>query len=176
MRRQLIGDLIELQRRRIDVDPLGTYEEIGVRSFGQGLFHKEPVDGIALGNKRVFEVQPGDLIFSNVFAWEGAVALAGPAEAGRCGSHRFMTYTAKTEDVDLGYLRYYFMSEPGLAALGVASPGSAGRNRTLGPDVGGCRQPAQSRRRRPRCVGYVWPIAAVGHEPALRCRASAWLL
>lgn len=131
MRRQLIGDLIELQRRRIDVDPLGTYEEIGVRSFGQGLFHKEPVDGIALGNKRVFEVQPGDLIFSNVFAWEGAVALAGPAEAGRCGSHRFMTYTAKTEDVDLGYLRYYFMSEPGLAALGVASPGSAGRNRTL---------------------------------------------
>ena len=48
--------------------------EIGVRSFGRGIFHKEPIDGTALGNKRVFRIEPGDLVLSNVFAWEGAVA------------------------------------------------------------------------------------------------------
>ncbi|MFN8187888.1 MAG: hypothetical protein U0R69_12540 [Gaiellales bacterium] len=131
MRSVRVGDLIELQRRRIEVDPLLTYEEIGIRSFGRGIFHKEPVDGSALGSKRIFEVWPGDLVFNNVFAWEGAVGLAGSAERGRCGSHRFLTYTARTEDVDLAYLRYFFVSDPGVRALRVASPGSAGRNRTL---------------------------------------------
>lgn len=131
MRRVRVGDLIELQRRKVEVDPIETYEEIGVRSFGRGIFHKEPVAGTALGNKRVFKVCPGDLVFNNVFAWEGAVALAGPSETGKCGSHRFLTYTARTRSVDLSYLLYFFISEAGLAALGAASPGSAGRNRTL---------------------------------------------
>lgn len=134
MRRARVGDLIELQRRKIEVDPFETYEEIGVRSFGRGIFHKEPVTGAALGSKRMFRVCPGDLVFNNVFAWEGAVALAGSSEAGRCGSHRFLTYTARDSDVDLAFLQYFFVSEPGLAALGSASPGSAGRNRTLAID------------------------------------------
>lgn len=131
MTRVRVGELIELQRRKIEVDPLETYEEIGVRSFGRGIFHKEPVTGATLGAKRVFHIRPGDLVFNNVFAWEGAVALAGASEAGKCGSHRFLTYTARSDDVDLAYLLYLFLSEPGLAAIGVASPGSAGRNRTL---------------------------------------------
>ncbi len=134
MRRARVGDLIQLQRRKIDVDPFETYEEIGIRSFGRGIFHKEPVVGAALGSKRMFKVCPGDLVFNNVFAWEGAVALAGPDEASKCGSHRFLTYTARDNSVDLAFLRYFFVSEPGLAALGSASPGSAGRNRTLAID------------------------------------------
>ncbi len=134
MKRARVGDLIDLQRRRIEVDPLETYEEIGVRSFGKGIFHKEPVIGAALGAKRIFKVRPGDLVFNNVFAWEGAVALAGPDEDGKCGSHRFLTYTAQDESVDVAFLLYFFLSEPGLASLRTASPGSAGRNRTLAID------------------------------------------
>jgi type I restriction enzyme, S subunit len=134
VKRARVGDVIELQRRKIEVDPLETYEEIGVRSFGKGIFHKEPVIGAVLGSKRMFTVCPGDLVFNNVFAWEGAVALAGSSKAGMCGSHRFLTYTARDSDVDLAFLRYFFISEPGLAALGSASPGSAGRNRTLAID------------------------------------------
>lgn len=129
-----VGDVIRLERRIVDVDPLATYEEIGIRSFGNGIFHKEPVSGTDLGTKRIFQVQPGDLVLSNVFAWEGAIALAAPAEAGRVGSHRFMTYVPVGEDVDSGYLRWFFLSDPGLALIRQASPGSAGRNRTLAVD------------------------------------------
>ncbi len=132
--REKVGDVLMLKRRAVAVDPLATYQEIGIRSFGNGLFHKEPVTGADLGAKRVFSIEPGDLVLSNVFAWEGAVALAGDAEAGRIGSHRFMTYVAADERVDTAYLRYFFTSEPGLALLGSASPGSAGRNRTLAID------------------------------------------
>lgn len=127
-----MGDLVRLRRTQVTVDPLETYREIGIRSFGKGIFHKEPVGGEALGAKRVFQVHPGDLVLSNVFAWEGAIARATDAEEGMIGSHRFMTYEAKSENIDLAWLHYFLMSESGLKKLRAASPGSAGRNRTLG--------------------------------------------
>ena len=130
-----VGDVLCLERRAGTVNPLETYQEIGVRSFGKGIFHKEPVSGAEVGIKRIFRIEPGDLVFSNVFAWEGAVALATDAERGLVGSHRFMTYVpVDAAAVDVRYLRYLFTSELGLEFLRKASPGSAGRNRTLAID------------------------------------------
>lgn len=126
-----IGKLLALQRRAVDVDPVATYQEIGVRSFGRGLFVKPMVTGADLGGKRVFKIKDRDLVVSNVFAWEGAVAVAGPDHDEMIGSHRFMTWLPRDADVDVGYLCHYFGSDAGLESLGRASPGSAGRNRTL---------------------------------------------
>lgn len=126
-----LGEVLQLQRRWVKVDPLTTYEEIGVRCFGNGIFHKAPIDGSTLGNKRVLRIEPGDLVFNNVFAWEGAVAVASESEAGKIGSHRFVTYTTDKSRCSADYLRWFFKSEPGLEVLRRVSPGSAGRNRTL---------------------------------------------
>lgn len=126
-----VGDVLALQRRAVDVDPLAGYVEIGVRSFGKGIFHKEPLTGADLGAKRVFRIEPGDLVISNVFAWEGAVALATQAERGTIGSHRFMTFTPASDAIDSAWASWFFRSEPGLERIRKASPGSAGRNRTL---------------------------------------------
>jgi type I restriction enzyme, S subunit len=129
-----VGDVLSLQRRMVKVDFDGTYEEIGIRSFGRGVFHKEPVPGAALGMKRVFRIEPGDLLLSNVFAWEGAIAVAAEAERGKIGSHRFMTYTAVDNRIETAWASWFFRSEPGLELIRKASPGSAGRNRTLAID------------------------------------------
>jgi hypothetical protein len=129
-----VGDVLRLERRQIDVDPTGNYREIGVRSFGNGIFHKPAVTGDQLGNKRVFKIEPGDLVLSNVFGWEGAVALAGETERGMIGSHRFMTYVPRDQRILTAWARWFFTSERGLELLGAASPGSAGRNRTLAID------------------------------------------
>lgn len=129
-----IGDILELRRDQVAVDLSSTYTEIGVRSFGHGLFVKEPVTGVDLGDKRVFRIRAGDLIVSNVFAWEGAVAVAGEEHDGLIGSHRFMTWSPIDDsevEVDVHYLQHYFTSDQGLTLLRQASPGSAGRNRTL---------------------------------------------
>lgn len=134
LRQARVGDIVRLARRPVTIELAGTYGEIGVRSFGKGIFHKEPVSGADLGTKRVFRIEPGDLVLSNVFAWEGAIAVATDAEHGRIGSHRFMTYVPLDEDVDPNFLRYFFISESGLALIRKASPGSAGRNRTLAID------------------------------------------
>jgi type I restriction enzyme S subunit len=127
-----VGDVLALQRRAVAVDTSQTYREIGTRSFGRGIFHKEPISGVALGNKRVFEIHPGDLIVSNVFAWEGAIAVAGSSEQGCIGSHRFMTFVADPQGADPRYVCYFFLSEFGMPLIQSASPGAAGRNRTLG--------------------------------------------
>lgn len=124
------GDVMELQRRRVEPELDRTYREVGVRSFGRGLFIKEPRLGAAIGDKKVYAVEPDDLVVSNVFAWEGAVAFAGNDAEGAIGSHRFMTWTP-TRDVAVAYLAHFFTSDAGLALLRRASPGSAGRNRTL---------------------------------------------
>ncbi|WEH33253.1 hypothetical protein PZB75_07570 [Streptomyces sp. AM 4-1-1] len=123
---------MSLVRRPVAISPDGEYREIGLRSFGRGVFHKDPVSGTEIGEKRVFYIKPDDLLFSNVFAWEGAVALATEREDGLIGSHRFMTFRVNESIAEPRYLLHYFYGGPGLTKLVAASPGSAGRNRTLG--------------------------------------------
>ena len=132
--RALVGEVLSLERRAVAVEPDQTYEEIGIRSFGRGIFHKEPVVGAEVGTKRVFRIEPGDLVISNVFAWEGAIAVASDTEAGRIGSHRFMTFVATDNRIDTRWASWFFQSDPGLDLIRQASPGSAGRNRTLAID------------------------------------------
>ncbi len=129
--RAYVGEVLSLKRRFVTVDLDSEYKEIGVRAFGRGIFHKEPLTGAALGNKRVFWIMPGDLVISNVFAWEGAVAVASGAEEGTIGSHRFMTFVPLDDRLDISWVAWFFQSKSGLELIRRASPGSAGRNRTL---------------------------------------------
>ncbi len=127
-----VGDILQLERRAVDIDPLGEYTLIGVYSFGKGIFHREPTAGAQLGSYRFFEIQPGDLVLSNIQAWEAAIAHAGAHDEGCIGTHRFLTYVpVDPEQVDTNYLRYFFLSEPGFTLIQKASPGSVTRNRTL---------------------------------------------
>lgn len=125
-------DVAPLVRREQSIDFDGTYPELGIRSFGKGAFHKPPLSGAEVGTKRLYRIEPGDLLFSNVFAWEGAIAIAQPEDAGRFGSHRFITCRANPALTSAEFLRYYFLSDEGMLKIGEASPGGAGRNRTLG--------------------------------------------
>lgn len=130
--RRQMKEIAPIIRRSVVTDPEEIYPELGIRSFGKGTFHKVALTGIEVGSKRLYRIEPGDLIFNNVFAWEGAVAVARPEDAGRFGSHRFITCVVKREAVTAGFLCFYFLTDEGLQQLGEASPGGAGRNRTLG--------------------------------------------
>jgi type I restriction enzyme, S subunit len=124
-------EVAPLVRRPIEVDFEVDYHELGIRSFGKGTFHKPAISGASLGTKRIFSIEPKDLVFNNVFAWEGAVAVAKEEDKGRVGSHRFITCVAKPGITTPQFLYFYFLTSRGLKLLGEASPGGAGRNRTL---------------------------------------------
>ncbi|MBX9806937.1 MAG: restriction endonuclease subunit S [Flavobacteriaceae bacterium] len=108
------------------------YQEIGIRSHAKGIFHKEPVIGKSLGNKSVFWIEPDCFVVNIVFAWEQAIAKTTEAERGMIASHRFPMYKPKEGVLDLDYLLYFFKSAKGKNLLELASPGGAGRNKTLG--------------------------------------------
>lgn len=130
-RRTRLGWVLREAHRPVAVEPDRSYAEIGIRSHGRGVFHKEAVFGRQLEEKKVFWVEPGDLVFNIVFAWERAVAVVSEAERGRIASHRFPTYRPIQNLCDVRFLRFLFISDFGRFLLDQNSPGAAGRNRTL---------------------------------------------
>lgn len=134
MRRVRVGDVLELKRLPVEIDPFDEYVPIGIRSFGKGIFHYEPTPGEELSKLRFFEVRPRELVLSNIKAWEGAIAVSTEDERGCIASNRFLTYVPKANGADVSYLRYFFLSDAGLPLIQRASPGSADRNRTLAID------------------------------------------
>ena len=128
----MLGDCLSRVEKPVEVKPNALYTQIGIRSHGKGLFHKEPVTGAALGNKAAFWIEPDCFIVNIVFAWEQAIGKTTQFEVGMIGSHRFPMYRPVNDRVDIDYLISYFLTKRGTDILEAASPGGAGRNKTLG--------------------------------------------
>lgn len=126
-----LREVAPIIRRKVEIETNMKYPELGIRSFGKGTFHKPAIKGAELGSKRIYRIEPGDLLFSNVFAWEGAIAVVRPEDKNRFGSHRFITCLPDTSTALAEYLRTWFLSSEGMAEIRAASPGAAGRNKTL---------------------------------------------
>ena len=127
-----IEDMFDRVGTPVDLDDTQTYREIGIRSHGKGIFHKEETTATEIGNKRVFWVEPDCFVVNIVFAWERAVAKTTEKENGMIASHRFPMYKPKKDTVDLAYITESFITKRGQNVLILASPGGAGRNKTLG--------------------------------------------
>lgn len=130
----MLGDCLSRVERPVEVKPNELYTQIGIRSHGKGLFYKEPVTGAALGNKAIFWIEPDCFIVNIVFAWEQAIGKTTQSEVGMIGSHRFPMYRPVNDRVNIDYLISYFLTKRGTDILEAASPGGAGRNKTLGQD------------------------------------------
>lgn len=135
-----LGKVIERVGRPVQVEPSLSYVQIGIRSHGKGIFHKDPVKGLELGSKSVFWIEPNRLVLNIVFGWEQAVARTTDKEIGTIGSHRFPMYRPKVDDtrtplVDIDYVLAYLLTKRGTEILQESSPGGAGRNKTLGQEL-----------------------------------------
>jgi type I restriction enzyme S subunit len=127
-----IEQILKKRSKAVSVEPDTQYVQIGLRSHGKGIFYKQPVTGKSLGNKRVFWVQRDCLVVNIVFAWEQAVGKTTEREEGLIASHRFPMYAPRDEEADIDFIVRFFLRPRGKHLLGLASPGGAGRNRTLG--------------------------------------------
>ena len=126
-----LGEVAPIVRRPVKLDRLAKYREIGARSFGRGLFEKPQFDGAEATWEKPVLVAKGDLVFSNIKAWEGAISWATEAHDGCIASHRYITCVPCADLALPEFLARYLLSHDGLAAIGQASRGSADRNRTL---------------------------------------------
>jgi type I restriction enzyme S subunit len=131
--RTRVGDVIELVREPVEIDLATKYERLGLRSFGRGLIRHPPVPGSEVGKLRFYSVRANELVLSHQMAWEGAIAVTSESDSHLIASNRFLTYASREPArADVSYLRYFFLSDRGMAMIRRASPGSTIRNRTLG--------------------------------------------
>lgn len=125
-------NVLKRVRNSVNIIADEEYKQIGIRSHGKGIFYKETVSGKELGNKSVFWIEPNCFVANIVFAWEQAIGKTTKNEIGMIASHRFPMYKPQANKLDLDYLVYLFKSKRGKYLLELASPGGAGRNKTLG--------------------------------------------
>lgn len=122
-------------RREVTIGSDSNYSEVGVRSFFKGAFVRRTVLGNEFTWQKLYQIKTDDLIFSNIMAWEKAIALAGAAHDKCVGNHRMLTCEANPETTLPAYLHYYFTTDEGFNKVYAASPGTAARNRTLTADA-----------------------------------------
>lgn len=129
-----MAEVAPLVRREVAIDAQTSYTELGVRSFYKGTFHRRTVLGSEFTWQKMFRVERGDLIFSNIMAWEQAIAIAKQEDHGCVGNHRMLTCVADSKHALPTFLAHYFTTEEGFGKVYAASPGTAARNRTLVAD------------------------------------------
>jgi len=118
-------------RRSVTIDIDKRYREVGARSFGKGLFVKPDFHGADATWQKPVWINAGDVVLSNIKAWEGAIAVAGVEHDGCIASHRYITCVPDPSVLTAGFLAFFLLSPEGLDQVGIASPGTADRNRTL---------------------------------------------
>ncbi len=128
--RQPLSEIAPLTRRAVPIDSEKEYPQIAVRSFGKGTFHKPPLAGSEVTWQKPFMVKAGDILISNIKAWEGAIAVAAIGDDGRVGSHRYLTCVPRPSVATARFVCFYLLTPEGLHEVGEASPGSTDRTHT----------------------------------------------
>jgi len=129
--RRPMNAVAPLFRRPVSIDLEKEYPQVAVRSFGKGTFHKSLLQGTEITWQRPYLVKTGDILISNIKAWEGAVAVAKEEDDGRVGSHRYLTCVPVHGISTARFVCFHLLTPEGIYELEQASPGSADRNRTL---------------------------------------------
>lgn len=125
-----LNDFLIPTLREVD-KPTSNYMALGIRSHGKGTFLKPNSDPTQNVMEKLFVVHKNDLIVNITFAWEGAIAVANTEDHGALVSHRFPTYTFRTNIAIPEFFRYVILQKRFRYILGLISPGGAGRNRVL---------------------------------------------
>lgn len=126
-----MAEIAPIVRRPVVIESDSKYLELGVRSFGKGVFHKPTLIGAELDWQKLYRIHTGDLVISNIKAWEGAIAVASNNDHERVGSHRYITCVPQDNIITAEFLCFYLLTDEGIKQVQAASPGSADRNRTL---------------------------------------------
>ena len=122
-RKVSLGAVMEQVQDRVAVEPGGAYPNLGIYSFGRGLFAKADIDGGVTSAKVLNRVQDGQFIYSRLFAFEGAYAYVSPDFAGRFVSNEFPTFNVDEGALEVRWRASYLRSPDRWRELATSSKG-----------------------------------------------------
>ena len=71
-----LGEVMELDIDAVEVRPDASYEIVGVLNRGRGLLYRDPISGTATSYKTLNRIAPGQVVYSRLKAFEGAITVA----------------------------------------------------------------------------------------------------
>jgi type I restriction enzyme M protein len=111
-----------------------SYPNFGIFSFGRGLFKKPPISGAATSAQVLYQVRKGQLIYSRLFAFEGAYGLvSGPFDE-HYVSNEYPAFDIDDSKVLPAYLALYFTWPVAWHELAKRTSGMGNRRRRLQPE------------------------------------------
>jgi type I restriction enzyme S subunit len=173
---RLVGDLVTECRSFHTVDRLATYPNLGIYSFGRGLFEKPPIDGARTSARELNQVRAGQFIYSRLFAFEGAYGVVPTELDGYFVSNEYPTFDCNPNLALPEFLRSYFASPNVWREVAAGSQGLGDRRQRVQPETLLAHRllvPPLSEQRR---ILRVAPLAGSATELASACRSESELV
>ncbi len=130
-----LGDALRLDLDRVPVDAATSYPMVGVLSFGRGLFDREPIENGKTSYRVFYRLKATHVVMSQLFGWEGALALSSERFAGRFLSPQFPTFLCDASKLDRSFLGWLMRRPSFWDDLGSRASGMGDRRRTLTPEA-----------------------------------------
>lgn len=124
-----VGTLVRQVTTRVKVDPDKEYKMAGVRWYGEGVFHRETVNGDAMSASQVTPLVAGALIYNRLFAWKVSFAVVPPELADCYVSNEFPQFIPDAARIIPEYLYLFCTRETTIHAVNAASTGSSAVSR-----------------------------------------------
>ncbi len=116
----------------VPVDPTGVYPNVGIYSFGRGLFRKPDLTGQTTQATRLYRIRAGQFIYSRLFAFEGAFAVVPPEFDGYFVSNEYPVFDVR-EPFTSAYLAACFATPLVWDEMAGKSRGLGNRRQRLQP-------------------------------------------
>jgi type I restriction enzyme S subunit len=130
-----MADVLQVDLDPVPVDPTVTYPMVGIYSFGRGLFDREPVQGSNTSYRRFYRLADDHVVMSQLFGWEGALALSSSSFSGKYVSPQFPTFRCRAEKINREFLGWFLKTQSLWEYLGTCASGLGDRRRTLTPEA-----------------------------------------
>ena len=130
-----VNKLLYLDEEKESVVPDGSYPQVGIRSFGKGLFTKSAVAGSETSYKTFNTLRKGKLVLSQVKGWEGAVAVCPDNLDGWYVSPEYRTFSCRESQCSPEYLTYIVSTEWFQKYLLSATRGVGARRERVRPEM-----------------------------------------
>lgn len=106
-----VGDFLELDERKTLIEEGHQYPQVGVRSFGKGLFARETLDASQTSYKQFHRLYSGAVVLSQVKGWEGAIGVCPESLVDRYASPEFRTFRCVGKEASPEYLAVLVRTE-----------------------------------------------------------------
>ena len=128
-----LAEILHLAADSHTVERNKNYPNLGIYSFGRGLFRKPAIDGALTSANALFRVRKGQFIYSRLFAFEGAYGMVSDDYDAFFVSNEFPTFNCDPLMVRAEFLAAYFKAPAVWKEVASGSKGIGDRRQRVHP-------------------------------------------